>query len=149
MTGTHHTIPLAVCLGLAISGCVDTEKSPVEMLSNKSPIELRAMQSRAFDTTDSPRMLRTIVATLKDLGYMVQKVEPEAATVSAEKLGRLRISVSVSPRGETQMTVRANALVDMGSQRTVNQVDEPEFYQKHFFEPLAKASFLTALQTSD
>jgi hypothetical protein len=117
------------------------------ILSTKSPVELRAMQSRAFDITDRNKALRTVIATLQDLGYTIDKVEPAAGSISATKLANLRLSATVYPRGQTQMIVRANAIYRLPNQD--GQVDDPEFYQKYFFEPLSKAFFLNALQVED
>ena len=107
--------------------------------SEESQVQLRQMQTRAFDTTDSALTLRTTIATLQDLGFVVDKADAELGTVSATKLDRyqLRMTVSVRPRGETQLLVRANA------QYNVVPVTEPEPYQQ-FFVALEKAMFLEA-----
>jgi hypothetical protein len=130
-------------VALAVSACQTTKPQEV-LLSQKSPVELRAMQGRVYDTTDRPKTIRTVIATLQDLGYSIEKVEAGAGTVSARKLAQLEMTVSVFPRGQRQMTVRANAVVrtEVGA----SQVDAPEFYQQLFFEPLSKALFLTASQ---
>lgn len=134
---------------LAVAGC-QTGRSDDVVLSTKSPVELRAMQARAFETGDRRKTLRAVVATLQDLGYSVEKVEPDAGTVTATKLATLRLTASVYPRGTTRMIVRANALVKLQAQQAVrNQVDDPEFYLKYFFEPLSKAMFLSALEVED
>lgn len=98
-------------------------------------------QTRAFDTTDKPKTLRTVIATLQDLGFVMDKVDQDLGSVSATKLDgyALRITVSVRPRGEKQLAVRANA------QYNVTTVDDPEPYQQ-FFAALEKAMFLTAQQ---
>ncbi len=137
----------ALAVVLITSGCVGQQK-PTDVLSTKSPVELRAMQSRAFDTTDQDKMLRTIVATLQDIGYTITKVEPPAGTVSATKLGRLKVTATETAHGASQITVRVNAIVTMPGLKNT-QVDDPVFYQQLFFEPLSKAIFLTALQVDD
>ena len=139
-------VSMVLALALATGAC-QTTKQPELILSKKGAVELRAMQSRMFETDDEIGTLRTIIATLQDLGYTVEKVEPAAGTVSAMKLIHLRLTATAFPRGTNHMIVRANAIVDMLDKRT--QVDSPEFYQKFFFEPLSKAMFLTALQVED
>jgi len=106
-----------------------------------SQVKLRAIQTRAFDTTDDKMMLRTIIATLQDLGFIIDKADDVLGTVSGTKLNRyaLRMTVSVRPRGSTQLLVRANA------QYEIYAVEDPEPYQQ-FFESLSKALFLTAHQ---
>jgi hypothetical protein len=81
------------------------------------------------------------MATLQDLGFVIDKADATLGTVSATKLKRyaLRMTVTVRPRGETQLLVRANAQYD------VQSVTDPEPYQQ-FFTSLEKAMFLTAHQ---
>ena len=86
-------------------------------------------------------ILRTVIATLQDLGFIIDKADDVLGTVSGTKLDRyaLRMTVSVRPRGQTQLLVRANA------QYEIYAVEDPEPYQQ-FFEALSKALFLTAHQ---
>lgn len=133
---------LVGAMALAVAGCQTNQQSKV-VLSTKSPVELRAMQARAFETTDRDKTLRTVIATFQDLGYGIDKVEPAAGTISATKLAKLRMTATVYPRGQSQTMVRGNALVLTPGLES--QVDDPVFYQQLFFEPLAKAMFLTAL----
>jgi hypothetical protein len=111
------------------------------LATKESQVRLRAIQTRAFDTTDKEKMLRTVIATLQDLGFIVDKADNVLGAVSATKLERytLRMTVSVRPRGETQLLVRANA------QYNISAVENPEPYQQ-FFDALSKAIFLTAHQ---
>jgi hypothetical protein len=122
---------------------------PTTILSKKSSVELRAMQSRAFETDDRTKTVRTMIATLQDLGYTIDKVEPAAGTVTGTKLSLLRLTATAYPRGEKRMIVRSNAFIKMPQGAAENQVDDPVFYQQLFFEPLSKALFLTALQVTD
>jgi len=138
----------AVAVASLLAACQHHEQKLV--LSQKPAVELRAIQSRAFDTVDRKHTLRTVISTLQDLGYTIDKVEPEAATVTGTKLSVLRLTAAIYPRGEKQLIVRSNAQVKLQAAAMVeNQVDDPEFYQQFFFEPLAKAMFLTALQIED
>lgn len=141
-------LALAAVLPLALAAC-QTDNQPKLVLSAKSPVEMRAMQVRAFDTDDRNRTLRTVVATLQDLGYSIDKVDVGSGTVSATKLAKLRVTASTYPRAANaaQTVVRANAIYKLPGQDT--QVDSPVFYQQLFFEPLSKALFLTALQIED
>ena len=111
------------------------------LATSESQVKLRAIQTRAFDTTDDKMMLRTIIATLQDLGFIIDKADDVLGTVSGTKLDRyaLRMTVSVRPRGSTQLLVRANA------QYEIYAVEDPGPYQQ-FFESLSKALFLTAHQ---
>jgi hypothetical protein len=111
------------------------------LATKESQVKLRSIQTRAFDTTDRDKMLRTVIATLQDLGFIVDKADNVLGAVSATKLEMytLRMTVSVRPRGESQLLVRANA------QYNITAVEDPEPYQQ-FFDALSKAIFLTAHQ---
>lgn len=140
---------LALCLAVAfmLAACQTGPRAPKIVMSQKSAVELRAMQARAFETGDQAKTLRTVIATLQDLGYTIDKVEPAAGTVSGTKLAKLRMTVTVYPRGTNRMIVRANAIVLLPESES--QVDDPAFYQQYFFDPLAQALFLNALQVED
>lgn len=144
----RRTLAALVCAGALAAGCQHDQAELI--LSKKSPVELRAMQSRQFETGDQEKVYRAVIATFQDLGYSITKVEPNAGTVSANKLALLTMTATVFPRGENRMIVRSNAVVKPTFQLPAgHQVDAPEFYQQRFFEPLSKALFLTALQVED
>lgn len=133
---------------LLLGGCQTTQ--PSLMLSKKSAVELRAMQSRRFDTGDVKKVYRSVIATFQDLGYSITKVEPAAGVVSANKMAQLKMTATVFRRGENRVIVRSNAIVKVAPSATIgHQVDLPAFYQQRFFEPLSKSLFLTALQVED
>jgi len=121
------------------TGCATTQQRLLD--SESSQVQLRSIQTRAFDTIDKEKTLRTIMSTLQDLGFVLDKADATLGTVSATKLKgyALRMTVTVRPRGETQLLVRANA------QYNVQPVTDPEPYQQ-FFTSLEKAMFLTAHQ---
>ncbi len=116
---------------------------PPNVMSAKSAVELRAMQSRLFQTGDKPAMLRAVIATLQDLGYSIDTVAAKPGTVTATKLAQLTLTATLYRQSETATVVRANAMVRTGQQ--TYQVDDPEFYQRDFFDPLGRALLLTAL----
>ena len=123
---------------LAITGCVNNStNSALDVGSDQ--VQLRQIQSRAFDTTDKAKTLRTVIAVLQDLGFVIDKADLELGTVTATKLDgyALRMSVSVRPRGAKQLMVRANG------QYQEEAVTDPAPYQS-FFNSLAKGMFLTA-----
>lgn len=116
----------------------DTSKSKV-LEASSSAVQLRSMQTRAFDTTDKQTTLRTVIATLQDLGFVIDKADEDLGSVSGTKLDgyQLRMTVSVRPRGSNQLLVRANA------QYNLQAVEDPQPYQQ-FFDALEQAMFLTA-----
>lgn len=136
---SNKTVLLLILFSFLVIGCATTQQRLLD--SDTSQVQLRSIQTRAFDTTDKEKTLRTVMATLQDLGFVIDKADSTLGTVSATKLKHyaLRMTVTVRPRGETQMLVRANA------QYNVQPVTDPEPYQQ-FFISLEKAMFLTAHQ---
>jgi hypothetical protein len=137
ITGRRLVAFLLACIGMA--SCAPSTKAV--MATDASAVQLRSFQSRAFDTTETNKTLRTVMATLQDLSFVIDKADAELGTVSATKLSgyELRITVTVRPRGEDQLLVRANA------QYMDRAVEDPTPYQD-FFTALEKSMFLTAQQ---
>ena len=121
---------------LLLSACA-TQNSHV--LEGGSAVELRSFQTRAFDTTDKHKMMRTIIATLQDLGFIIDKTDEDLGLVTGTKLSgyQIRMTVITRPRGEKQLAVRASALYND------TQIEDPIPYQD-FFTALEKGIFLTA-----
>ncbi len=85
--------------------------APSKWESTQFPEEpLRAVQSEVFEVADKSRTLRHVLATLQDLGFVVDEVEGEMGIVSATKLDGyvMRLTVTVRPRGDKHMVVRAS-----------------------------------------
>ena len=123
----------------SLYGCATTGERLLD--SDQNQLALRSMQTKAFDTADKEKTLRTVIATLQDLEFVIDKADFAMGIVSATKLDgyALKMTVSVQPRGGSQQTVRANA------QYNVTPVTDPLPYQQ-FFNALEKAMFLTAQQ---
>jgi hypothetical protein len=131
---------MGVAALFALAACQADSRNQA-LATSESQLALRQIQSRAFDTTDRDMMLRTIIATMQDLSFVIDKADATLGSVSGTKLDgyQLRMSVTVRPRGQTQLMVRANA------QYNVTPVEDPEPYQQ-FFTALEKSLFLTAQQ---
>ena len=127
-----------LCTGVLLCGCATSQN---QLLQAGDQLKLRSIQTRTFDTTDSVKTQRVILATLQDLGFVIDKADKELGSISATKLDgfALKMTVSVRPKGETQLLVRANA------QYQLKAVEDPQPYQ-NFFAALSKALFLEAHQ---
>lgn len=139
---THKKRFFAILLMLTTigyTGCATMQQRLLD--SDGSQVQLRSIQSRVFDTTDKEKTLRTVMATLQDLGFVIDEADSLLGMVTATKLNRyaLRITVSVRPRGEKQLVVRANCQYENAP------VVDPEPYQQ-LFTSLEKAMFLAAHQ---
>lgn len=128
---------LSICL---LAGCATSSPAHTKAPAPKpSAVQLRSMQSRAFDTTDQEKTLRTVITTLLDLGFLIDGADADLGTVSGTKPDwtYLRMTVSVRPHGRTQLLVRASAQSPRGA------VEDPQPYQE-FFTALGQSMFLTA-----
>lgn len=103
-----------------------------------SQMQLRQIQTREYDTLDKRATLRSIVATLQDLGFVIDKADYELATITATKLQnyKIRMTVTVRERDGSRLLVRANARFNE------YPIEDPKAYQD-FFAALDKSRFLT------
>jgi hypothetical protein len=122
---------------LTLCACASQQKRILE--TEESQVKLRSMQSRVFEMNDCNRLLRTIIATMQDLGFIIDKADETLGTVSGTKRKgyALRMTVSIRPKGTQQMIVRSSA------QYNLQTVEDPEPYQQ-FFAALSKGLFLEA-----
>ncbi len=129
----------------ALAACASP--SPDSVLGGgESQLKNRSMQTRVFETSDRQMVLRTVIATLQDTGFMIEQADAALGTISARKflLERdmprdIRMMVTVQLRDSRRMLVRANAEFNN------KPVDDPVAYQ-NFFAALAKSLFLTEQQ---
>ena len=129
---------LALFMVLLVAGCATTHDRLLDM--DTSQVQLRSIQTRAFDTIDKEKTMRAVIATLQDLDFIIDRADLTLGVLSATKASSmLRVTVTVRPRGETQLMVRINA------QHGLNPVTEPKPYQ-NFFAALERAMFLEAHQ---
>ena len=136
----HPTLLVAlVSLSVLFSSCV-TPRSEQVLRTEKGQVELRSVQSRAFDTDDREMVMRTIIATMQDLDFLIDKADVTLGTVTGTKFAKntpLKMTVSVRPRGASQQLVRASA------QFGLREIADAGPYQD-FFNALEKSLFLTA-----
>ena len=129
---------------IMLDGCQTNSKDQA-LATNESQVKLRSFQTRAFDTNEKLKTLRTVMATMQDLGFVLDKADSVLGSVSGTKFGsseygypyQVRMTVTVRPRGEKQTLVRANA------QYGLTAIEDPMPY-RDFFVALEKAMFLTA-----
>lgn len=133
MTRKHLLI-----LGLAmVTGCATT--TPVDISGSGTQLEARQIQTRQYDTLDRALTMRSVIATLQDLGFTIDQADTDLGTITATRYDEytMRMTVTVVQRpGEQRVSVRANARIGE------NAVTDAVTYQD-FFVALDKAMFLT------
>ena len=122
-----------------MQGCAQVHEQVLDTSETQTQLQMRQVQSRTFETHDKERTMRAVIATLQDLGFVLDKADLTLGTVSATKLDgyALRMTVSVRPKGDARMIVRANG------QMNTTPVTAPDPYQS-FFRALERSVFLSA-----
>jgi hypothetical protein len=99
---------------------------------------MRNYQSRSFDTSDKALVLRAVVSTMQDLGFIIERADDKLGTISGTSFtDSSRLTVSVRAINDKQIVVRANAQVGLKALET------PIPYQ-NFFNALGQSLFLEA-----
>ncbi len=126
---------LSLCILLATSGCATSTSN---IMGAGTQLETRQIQTREYDTLDKHRTMRSVIATLQDLGFTIDQADLDLGTVTATRLHAytMRMTVTVVEKGEQRISVRANARINEDS------VQDAVTYQD-FFVVLDKAMFLT------
>lgn len=142
MINTLTKLCVIACLTTVVAACQTDSRQQI-LSMDKTQVALRSVQSRTFDTSDTGLTVRTVIATLQDLGFTVDKVDQTLGLVSATKAEStlLKLTVTVRPKGGNQIVVRASA------QQNLNAVSDAMPYQQ-FFDSLSQALFLEAHEVS-
>ena len=169
-------------LALAVSGCstyeirhqIQGDSRDQIWRTDVSQVELRAIQSRVYETTDRGQTLQAVVDTLQDLAFQIEVLDEDLGIVSGKRFEArerhprgydplyhiyddaslllftktyrtwgpfwhrsdlVRLTVTVRPRNEGQLVVRASA------QYYLQPVMDVKIYQG-FFQLLAKSMFV-------
>jgi hypothetical protein len=125
----------SVAIFLALTGCASQN---LAITDGGSQVHIRQMQTREYETLNKRDTLRSVLSTLQDLGFVIDKADYDLATITATKLQdyQIRMTVTVRERDSERLAVRANARFNE------SQIDDPLAYQD-FFVALDKAMFLT------
>lgn len=128
---------MALLIGLLLLGGCATGTQNV--LPQESQLETRQIQTRQYEDHDKRAAMRSVVATLQDLGFTIDQADTDLGTITATRLHRykMRMTVTVTERDASYVSVRVNARIGE------NGVRDPATYQD-FFVALDKAMFLTS-----
>jgi len=120
---------------LLMAGCATI---PANVTGAGTQLETRQIQTRTYDTLDKAMTMRSVIATLQDLGFTIDQADAELGTITATRLHEytMRMTVTVVERDGERVSVRANARIGE------NSVTDAATYQD-FFVVLDKAMFLT------
>jgi hypothetical protein len=127
---------------LLLYGCTTPTPPPELLAPTEAQLKTRSIQTRTFDITDRNIAMRGVIASLQDLGFIIERANEALGLVTAARFAEPNyydvISVTVTVRQETKdrLTIRANAIYNN------KPVDDPKVYQ-NFFASLQRSLFLT------
>lgn len=121
-----------------LSGCASTHNDVLG--TTQTQVQMRNYQSRMFDTSDKAMVLRAVVSTMQDLGFIIERADEKLGTISGTsyvKANASKLTVSVREINANQIVVRANGQVGLKA------LEDPIPYQ-NFFNALGQSLFLEA-----
>jgi hypothetical protein len=133
----------------ALAGCQATTTQQVAALSpSAAATDLRARQSRRFDTSDRVLMLQACLGALQDLGFTIDESNLETGVIVGSKAKgaqiRAQVTVRAIPDGAVVRATFQRYYERPGAMRSVGEtLNDPQLYQG-FFERVAQSAFLTA-----
>lgn len=109
------------------------------LASTNTQAAQRAISTRAFDTADRAAVFQAVIATLQDLGFVVDRADNVLGTVSATRFGAslARFTVTIRPGSDARTIVRASGQLNQ------HELSDPAPFQR-FYEALSQALFLQA-----
>ena len=139
----HHRIRIAAtALLLALASCaMPPQPQPNLLAPTEEQLKLRSYQSRSFEISDRKRAIRGVMATLQDLGFIIERANAELGLVTAARFAEpnyydvIAVTVTVRPQAGGKMLIRANAIYNNAP------LEDPKAYQ-NFFASLQRALFI-------
>jgi hypothetical protein len=131
-------IPCLILAPLLLSGCQMDSRQQI-LASTNSQVAQRAISTRAFETSDQAKVFQAVIASLQDLGFVVDRADNVLGSVSATRYGSqlVRLTVSIRPGSGSRSIVRASGQLNQ------HELSDPAPFQR-FFEALSQALFLDA-----
>ncbi len=153
----------AICCGM-LSSCVMNQPAEEKI----TQLQVREIQTREFDTTDTKLVMKSMMNVLQDEGFIIKNAVSDLGLLSAEKnidienkaSAMLLTLVSENPRWNKHQTLEASANVseygcktrvrvnfqiktidNYGCPANVETVTDPCMYQE-FFDKVSKGIFI-------
>lgn len=131
---------------LSLQGCAAPQATQDLLAPTEAQMKIRSLQTRSFDLTDRNAAIRGVIASLQDLGFIIERANEGLGLVSAARFAEpnyydvVTITVTVRQETEAKMSFRANAIYNN------KPIEDPKVYQ-NFFAALQRALFLSQEST--
>jgi hypothetical protein len=132
---------VAAALFVLVQGCATPQPSPDLLAPTEAQMKIRSAQTRTFDVKDRQVAMRSVIAALQDLGFIIERANESLGLVTAARFAEpnfydvVGVTVTVRPEGEGRMTIRANAIYNN------KPIEDPKVYQ-NFFATLERSLFV-------
>jgi hypothetical protein len=131
---------------LSLQGCAAPQPAPDLLAPTEAQMKIRSLQTRTFDLTDRNAAIRGVIASLQDLGFIIERANEGLGLVTAARFAEPNyydvVTITVTVRQETaeKMSFRANAIYNN------KPIEDPKVYQ-NFFAALQRTLFLSQAST--
>ncbi len=126
---------------LTLHGCTAPQPRPDLLAPTEAQMKLRSFQTRAFDVKDRKVAMRSVIAVLQDLGFIIERANEPLGLVTAARFAEpnfydvVGVTVTVRPEAQDRMMIRANAVYNN------KPIEDPKVYQ-NFFATLERSLFI-------
>lgn len=133
---------LLLACSLSLHGCAAPQATQDLLAPTDAQMKIRSLQTRSFDLKDRNAAIRGVIASLQDLGFIIERANEGLGLVSAARFAEPNyydvVTITVTVRQDTpeKMSIRANAIYNN------KPIEDPKVYQ-NFFASLQRALFLT------
>lgn len=140
----------ALTLGVGSTGCAPQgERHAAALAPTQSVTNLRAIQSRRFDTANTRLLMQASIGVLQDMGYTVTESREEFGVVVGSKATPVPVRVQIVIRrlpDQPASIARATFQFPMAPQMAGFMPETRTDIQlyREFFEKLSQSVFLTA-----
>ncbi|MGC4099289.1 MAG: hypothetical protein QM706_19470 [Nitrospira sp.] len=125
--------------GFSWHGCA----APQDLLvPTEAQMKVRSLQTRTFDLKDRHAAMRGVIASLQDLGFIIERTNEGLGLVTAARFAEpnyydvVTITVTIRQDSADKLSIRANAIYNN------KPIEDPKVYQ-NFFTALQRALFLS------
>lgn len=126
---------------LGLQGCAAPQPSQDLLAPTEAQLKIRSAQTRTFELQDRALAIRSVIAALQDLGFIIERANESLGLVTAARFAEPNfydvVSVTVTVRQDSpdRLTVRANAIYNN------KPIEDPKIYQ-NFFATLERSIFV-------
>ena len=86
-----------IAASVLLAACnIQADSRSQVLATGQSQVALRSIQTRAFDTGDKRQTLRSVIATLQDLGFVIEEADDVLGSVSGTKLDDYELRITVT-----------------------------------------------------